>query len=252
MNFEDILKIECNNTEVFLGYSNDEELKKYDLKCYPSVIITGSTGTSKSVMLNQILLQLIKRNNPDKLKIISINPTKVELKPYLLTKYAYNKDISLQCDNLSSLTNIIQNRINLFNEYSVNNFDEYNELDYKDLPLIVLAIDEATFLLSEDNSEEKLKWIIENCKNVGVILLLTTNNIYNKFFDKGYNTLAAMRISFDFVSNEDAKQTNLSNCDKLELDEFLIELNNDVPQEKYKTFYFNDEIINEILNKYQN
>ena len=32
MNFEDILKIECNNTEVFLGYSNDEELKKYDSK----------------------------------------------------------------------------------------------------------------------------------------------------------------------------------------------------------------------------
>ncbi len=248
MNFKDILNMERGKTEVFFGY-NDDKAEKIDLKNCPSVIITGSTGTSKSVMLHQILLQLIKNNNPDELKIVSINPTKVELKPYLFTKYSYNKDISLKCDDFNSIINIIQNRINLFCENSVNDFDEYNKLQTKDLPIIVIAIDEATFLLNEENSEEKLKWIIEKCKSTGIILLLTTNDIYSKFFDKGYNTLANIRISFDFVSNEDSKQTNLLNCDKLKLDEFLMEINNDVSQKKYKTFYFEDNIIDDILKK---
>lgn len=246
MNFKDILNLVCGKTEVYFGY-DDTGAYKVDLKSNPSVIITGSTGTSKSVMINQILLQLINKNNFDELKIVSINPTKVELKPYRITKYAYNKEITLECDNFSGILNMIQNRIDLFKEYSVNNYEEYNSLNYKEnLPLIIIAIDEATFLFNEENSDEKLKWIIENCKKTGIILLLTTNDLYNDFFKKGYNTFASIRISFDFVSNEDAKLTNLSNCDKLKLDEFLLETS-ETTQRKFNTFFFEDETIHEIL-----
>ena len=198
-------------------------------------------------MINQILLQLINKNNADELKIVSINPTKVELKPYRITKYAYNKEITLECDNFNGILNMIQNRIDLFKEYSVNSYDEYNNLNYKEnLPLIAIAIDEATFLLNEENSDERLKWIIENCKKTGTILILTTNDLYNNFFKKGYNTLASIRISFDFVSNEDSKLTKLLNCHNLKLDEFLIETT-ESNQRKFNTFFFENETINEIL-----
>ena len=246
MNFEDILNMESNSNEVFLGY-NDNTIGKYNLKENCTVIITGSTGTSKSVLLHEILLQLINKHNEDNLKIVTINPTRVELKQYRDSNYSYHKDIQMTTNNLSDITNIYEERINLFKEYNVNNFDEYNNLDYKDLPLLVIAIDEATDLFSDTNSDEKLRWIINNSKKCGVILLLTTNNIYNNFFTKGYNTLANIRISFDFVSNEDSKITNLIDCDKLKLNEFLMELNNDYPAIKYNTFIFDDSIIEKVL-----
>ena len=249
MNYSDVLNIECKNTEVFLGYYGNI-LKKVDLSENPSVIITGSTGTSKSVMMHQILLQLIKNNNSDDLKIITINPTKVELKPYRDSIYSFHKDIELDSSNLSILINIIDSRINLFKENEVEDYYSYNEKNNeKKLPIIVLAIDEATDLLKENNSDEKFRYIINNCKKVGLILLLDTNDIYNQFFFKGYNTMANIRISFDFVSNEDSKITNLHNCDKLALDEFIIEMNNNSPEQKLKSFIFEDSIIKEILNK---
>jgi S-DNA-T family DNA segregation ATPase FtsK/SpoIIIE len=247
MDFEDILNIESNPTEVILGHK-DDELFKLDLNKYTSIIITGSTGTSKSVMINQILLQLIKKNNPEDLKIVSINPTKVELKPYRVTKYSYNSEIDLECHNFSAILNMIEKRISLFKEYSVNNIDEYNKIEYKkSLPLIVLAIDEATFLFKEKEADEKLKWIIEHCKQTGVILLLTTNDLYNDFFDKGYNTLADIRISFPLASIEDSKQANINNCQYLKKNEFLVEIKNAAPALKFNNFNFNDKTIYEIL-----
>ena len=248
MNFKDILNFPVDKYDILFGHI-DNVVEKVNLKDHPSIIITGSTGTSKSVMLHQILLQLINKNTPDELKIITINPTKVELKQYRDSIYAYHKDIKMNIDSVDLLVNVLKERINLFNEYNVTNFDEYNALDCKSLPIILVAIDEATDLLDDTNSEEKVKWIIENCKRLGVIFIMTTNNIYNKFFTMGYNTLACIRISFDFVNSEDAKMTNLANCDKLKLNEFLIEVNHLYSQKKCETFYFEDTIIEEILNK---
>lgn len=247
MNFENILNIDSKPYEVYVGYE-DNNLKSLDLDECSSIIITGSTGTSKSVMINQILLQLIKKNNSDDLKIVSINPTKVELKPYRITRYSYNKEIDLECNNFNEIFNMMKKRIALFKEYDVNSFKEYNNLSYKkNLPIIVLAIDEATFLLKEKGSDERLSWVIRHSKETGIILLLTTNDVYNDFFYKGYNTLADVRISFDLTNSEDAKQVNLKNSDKLKLNEFLIEVKNNYPAEKYSTFFFEDKTIYEIL-----
>lgn len=247
MDFKNIVNVKSAPTEVFFGYKNDE-LLKIDLKNYSSIIITGSTGTSKSVIINQILLQLINKNNSNDLKIVTINPTKVELKPYRLTDYAYNKQIDLECHEFNEIIKILESRIDLFKEYEVKTFDEYNDLYYKSkLPIIVIAIDEATFLLENKNSDEKLKWIIEHCKELGIIFIMTTNNIYNDFFTKGYNSLADIRISFDFVTNEDAKLTNLSNCENLRLDEFIIEVNNKFNQQTYKSFKYKDNTLKEVL-----
>lgn len=247
MDFKSIINEKSKPTEVFLGYI-DNELLKLDLKEYSSMIITGSTGTSKSVMINQILLQLINKNNYNDLKIVTINPTRVELKPYRLTDYAYNKQIDLECHEFSEIIKMMESRMDLFKEYEVNTFDKYNALDYKKkLPIVVIAIDEATFLLENKDSDEKLKWIIEHCKDLGIILILTTNNIYNDFFTKGYNSLADIRISFDFVTKEDAKITNLSNCDSLSLDEFIVEVNNKFNQKTYKSFKYEDDTLQDIL-----
>ena len=127
MKFKEIINLESNPLEVFIGTHN-KTLGKINLINNPSVLITGSTGTSKSVMLNQILLQLINKNDSNSLKIVTINPTKVELKPYRITKYASNKEIPIESSNLKELIEIIEKRISLFKENSVETYEEYNKL----------------------------------------------------------------------------------------------------------------------------
>lgn len=249
MRFEDILSYESKPLEVFIGFDKNDELKKIDLKKDNSLIITGSTGTSKSTMINEILLQLIRKNKPNEIKIITINPTKVDLIPYRLSRYAFNKRISLECHNLDKIIEIMTSRIDLFDENDVTTFNKYNSLEKKTLPYIIVAIDGANDILKEEDSDKKLKWIINNCKKTGIILLLTTNNVYNSFFEKEYNTLASNRISFDYTSKNDSKLINLRGANKLKLNEFVMSSNTDSKLSKYTLFTFDEKLIDTIIKK---
>lgn len=232
MNFKDILNNEREKLEVFIGY-NEDTIKKINLMEMSSILITGSTGTSKSVMINEILLQLIEKNTPSELEIVTINPTKVELSPYRFTKYAKHKNIRITSHNFKKIIELVDERLN-------------NDL-IDSLPYTVIAIDEMTDILKEKDSEEDLKWLIENCSKAKVILLLITNDIYSEFFKKDYNLLVDVRLSFDYTSKEDSKMIDLKGSQYLKLMQFLISYKNKTKSEIYNIFIFDDELVPEIL-----
>lgn len=252
MDFSEILKIKNNSFDVVLGMDDDNNYLTVNLKDKPSIIITGSTGTSKSVLLNEILLQLISKNNSDDLKIVPIAPTKVELKPYSETNYSYFNVVSDEKESLvilEKVKDIITERKKLFLKNDVTNFEAYNKLK-KDstLPFIVVAIDEATNILNEYNSSDILFEIINNSKECGVALVMNTNNVYNNFFEENINKLAACKISFDFVSNNEDKLINLKDVHNLELGKFIVKIGNERGQNKYSVIKFDDKYIYQILN----
>ena len=137
MKFSEILKENRDNFEVILGYNDNNNLK-INIKENPSILITGSTGTSKSIMMQEILLELISKNSCEDLKIIPISPTRVELNRYTESSYSYcnvisNKDIAIKIIN-----DLIEERENLLVEnYDLTNFRndslyEKKLIEYKD------------------------------------------------------------------------------------------------------------------------
>ena len=127
MNFDEILKIKNDNFDIVLGYDENNELLKINLKENPSIVITGSTGTSKSCLLHEILLQLINKNNYTNLRILPIAPTRVELNPYSNSDYSYLDTISENKESLSVLkiiNDLIKDRKRLFRKSRVKTFDE--------------------------------------------------------------------------------------------------------------------------------
>ncbi len=245
MKFDDIIKIKNDPFDIILGYEDDKNLI-INIKENPSIIITGSTGTSKSILTHEILLQLINKNDNSSLKIIPITPTKVELNCYAQSSYNYSGLISDSNVAITVIQKLINERKELFKNNYVENFDSYNKLDkVEKLPFIIIAIDEATNILKNNNNE--LLEAIYSCFETGISIIMNTNDIYNDFFDLNNNEKATIRISFDFVSRDDALMNNIEECQNLENRTFLIEIGKQRLPKKYKMFEFNDKIIEKIL-----
>lgn len=252
MDFKDILKKNGNSFEVFLGYDGEDNFS-INLKERPSIVITGSSGTSKSIMLHEILLQLINKNKSDELKIIPIASTKVELQDYASSPYAYDKIISdevLALKKIEEVISEIHGRKKLFNKNGVSDFDSYNNLDNTEkLPFIVVAIDEALDILKLHKSTKDLLKLITECPNHGVSLIMNTNSVHSDFFEDDINIYASCKISFDFVIKEQAKLNNLENSESLLLRNFLVRLNNGDIIKEYTIYEFDYSDIDLVLYK---
>ena len=134
---------------------------------FPHMLLAGTTGSGKSIFVHSILLSLIMRNRPEELKLVLVDPKRVEM-----TKY---KDIPhLLCpiikepveakNALKKLVDEMNRRYRLFDHASVQNIAEYNS-DYapdfhkKKLPYIVVVVDEFADL-------------VNSCKQVSEYVLL--------------------------------------------------------------------------------
>ena len=246
MKFSEILKENRDNFEVILGYNDDKNLK-INIKENPSILITGSTGTSKSIMMHEILLELINKNSFEDLKIIPISKTRVELNCYADSKYNYCKVISNKDVAIKIIDDLVEKRENLLIKNYVKNFDSYNNInEVEKLPFIVIAIDEATDIISNDDGVEFLANLVRKCTNLGIAVIINTNNVYNNFFDSDDNEYVHVRVSFDFTTR-DALMNNIEDSQNLELRSFLVEIGSERTPNKYNIFDFDDKIINEIL-----
>ena len=87
MDFKDILKMNIAKEEVALG-SKGNEIFKININEFPSLIITGETGSGKSILLDQVLLQLITKYTSLELGIMAIDTSGVELNYYKDTEYS--------------------------------------------------------------------------------------------------------------------------------------------------------------------
>nr|MCR4581450.1 hypothetical protein [Bacilli bacterium] len=92
---------------------------------------------------------------------------------------------------------------------------------------------------------EMLKKIISNLDNLGILFVLATNDMHNKFFDNNTNTLSKILISFDTANIEEATNSNMPFSNDLLKGKFIIY--KDGNYEEYQNMDFDDNIIKEIL-----
>lgn len=178
-------RIEYSSVVKFpLWISVDNEVVGLDLadSNTPHLLIAGSTGQWKSECLKSIIGTLIIKNDSNKLKLILIDPKKVEFSRFKKIPHLEGKIITEIEDAIVCLENAVQEmekRYDLLNNYQVNHIDKYNELGIGSLPHQVIVFDEfADFILSNKKNKERIESAIKKlcwkARAAGIHLILST------------------------------------------------------------------------------
>lgn len=167
-----------------------------DLAKMPHMLMAGATGQGKSVGINAILVSLLYKKHPSELKLVLVDPKKVELsifnrveKNYLakLPKgQAIITDVTKAVDTLKSLCSEMDTRYDLLQHAEVRNIKEYNkkikegqldlEIGHQFLPYIVLVIDEFADLIMTAGKEIEtpIARLAQLARAVGIHLIVAT------------------------------------------------------------------------------
>lgn len=151
-----------------------------DLSRMPHVLIAGTTGSGKSVMINSFIASLLFRTTPNEVKLLLIDPKRVELTgyngiPHLLTPVIVEVDKILSA--LKWAMAEMDRRYKLFAEVGVRNIAGYNELSgFQALPYIVIFIDELADLMSYApvEVEDTIARLAQMARATGIHLVVST------------------------------------------------------------------------------
>ncbi len=156
-----------------------------DLAEMPHLMIAGATGSGKSVCINDILISFLMRAKPDQLKMILIDPKRIELNlydgiPHLITPVVVNpKEAS---SALLWAVKEMENRLDLLAEVGVRNIDSYNSFMAKEgrfeefMPYIVIVVDELADLMmvAPGEVEDSICRLAQLARAVGIHLIIAT------------------------------------------------------------------------------
>jgi len=182
---------------VGLGKTISNEVLVVDLARMPHLLVAGATGQGKSVGINSILMSLLYKKHPSQVKLVLIDPKKVELFPYAQLEHHFlaflpNQDEPIITDTtkvihtLNSLCIEMDSRYDLLKKASVRNIREYNEKfaqrtlnplkGHRFLPFIVLVIDEFADLIMTAGKEVELPLgrLAQLARAVGIHLIIAT------------------------------------------------------------------------------
>lgn len=151
-----------------------------DIGKMPHVLIAGTTGSGKSVLMNALIATLLFRASPQEVKLILVDPKRVELTeyndiPHLLTPVIIEPEKILSA--IKWATGEMDRRYKLFHGATVRNITSYNELSgFQALPYIVIVIDELQNLMefAPVEVEDSIVRLAAMARATGIHLVLAT------------------------------------------------------------------------------
>ena len=194
-----------------------------DLERMPHLLIAGATGSGKSVCENAIITSYIMRSNPDELKLVLIDPKKVEFTPYhdiphLL--WPVITDVTMASNMLKKIVVIMEERYELFSTTSVKNIQGYNAMvdDFNrnltdgaqpmnKLPYIVIIIDELADMMAVAGKDVELsiQRITQLARASGIHLIVATQRPSTDVITGLIKNNMPSRISFALTSQIDSR-----------------------------------------------
>ena len=165
---------------VALGRDTSSKPMVVDIDKMPHILIAGTTGSGKSVLINAFIGSLLFRNSPDELKLILIDPKRVELTnyngiPHLLTPVITEPEKILS--SLKWAMAEMDRRYKLFQSVGVRNITGYNEMSgFQALPYIVIVVDELADLMmfAPVEIEAAITRIAQLARATGIHLVVAT------------------------------------------------------------------------------
>ena len=182
-----------------------------DLTRMPHLLIAGATGSGKSVCLNAILACLLLHNSPERLKLVLVDPKRVELTgyngiPHLITPVV--TDIEQVGNVLQWVLREMDMRNLHFMENGVRNIQEYNrKFPGKQLPYIVVVIDELANLMMEAASdiENSIVRLAQTARAMGIHLIVATQRPSRDVITGTIKGNLPTRIAFAVASYVDSQ-----------------------------------------------
>ena len=164
---------------VALGKGSGGETEVIDLAKMPHLLIAGSTGSGKSVCLNAIISCLIMEKSPEEMRLLLIDPKRVELTPYngiphLLSPVVVETDKVVGL--LKGLIQEMMDRYRKFESAGARNIEIYNQKVPERMPYIVVAVDELADLMmtAAFDVEQSLCRLAQMGRATGIHLVVAT------------------------------------------------------------------------------
>ncbi len=163
-----------------LGLDVSGEPKAYSIGRMPHVLIAGTTGSGKSVILNAWITTFLFRTKPSELQMILVDPKRVELSLYNGIPHLLTEVIVEPAKILSALrwtVGEMENRYKEFAKVGVRNLDGYNKIPgIQKKSYIVFVIDELADLMifASSDAEELITRIAQMARATGIHLVLAT------------------------------------------------------------------------------
>lgn len=213
---------------IALGKTIANEVFIADLAKMPHLLIAGATGQGKSVGINTILMSLLYKKHPSELKLVLVDPKRVELPIYNdIAKHYLAKlpgeddaiitDTTKVIHTLNSLCIEMDNRYELLQKARVRNIKEYNKKfqdrklnpleGHKFLPFIVLVIDEFADLIMTAGKEVEMPIgrLAQLARAVGIHLIIATQRPSVKIITGLIKANFPARLAFKVTSVVDSR-----------------------------------------------
>jgi S-DNA-T family DNA segregation ATPase FtsK/SpoIIIE len=213
---------------IALGKKIDNENFIVDLATMPHLLMAGATGQGKSVGLNAVLVSLLYKKHPSQLKLVLVDPKKVELSLYRHIEKHFlamlpGEEESIITDTkkvvhtLNALCIEMDNRYDLLKEAGCRNIKEYNEKfvarklnpekGHQFLPFIVLVIDEFADLIMTAGKEVEMPIarLAQLARAIGIHLIIATQRPSVNIITGTIKANFPARIAFKVSSKIDSR-----------------------------------------------
>ena len=185
-----------------------------DLLQMPHLLVAGATGSGKSVCMNTMLISLLYQNAPHELKLILIDPKRVELSlydgiPHLLTPVIHDAEKALKA--LRWAVAEMGRRLARFAEAGARNLQEFNDKQKEDalkMPRVVIVIDEFADLMMRQfrrDTEIMITRVAQIARATGMHLIIATQRPSVDVITGVIKANVPTRVSFRTVSSIDSR-----------------------------------------------
>lgn len=195
-----------------LGLNVSGQAMAYDLATMPHLLIAGTTGSGKSVCVNALICCLILNNTPENLRLIMVDPKRVELSgyngiPHLLAPVVV--DLERVVGVLQWVTREMDLRYRKLQEAGVRNIQEYNDNleNGNKMPFLVVFIDELAdlMMIAPEETEKTITRLAQMARATGIHLVLATQRPSVEVVTGLIKANLPARIAFAVASNTDSR-----------------------------------------------
>ncbi|WOO87354.1 DNA translocase FtsK [Mollicutes bacterium LVI A0039] len=203
--------------QVALGKDITGESIFMEINKTPHMLVAGATGSGKSVSINSFILSILLKSTPDEVKMIMIDPKKVELAPYngiphLLTPVVTEPKRAAVI--LKKMVLEMESRYELFSRTNTRNIEGFNAKlkktnpdHFKELPYIVIIIDELADLMmvASNEVETSIARLAQMARAAGIHLVIATQRPSTDVITGLIKSNIPTRLSFSVSSSIDSR-----------------------------------------------